>query len=214
MKMWEKHKEHLQSGEWHIHTNYTDGNNSIHEYCKKAVELGIPLVAFTEHVRKDLTYDFSDFLEDIEKAREKFNLIILSGCEAKVLPNGELDVNNEILKEIDYPVFAYHSFPKDINLYVDSLKNVLNNKYVNTWAHPGIFLEKKCLKIPDDQLIEILTSVANSKVLLEINSKYNMPPTKWINLAKKKEINFVIGNDVHNVESLCLNENIKNKRLL
>jgi DNA polymerase (family 10)/putative hydrolase len=85
MKTWKKYVDYLLEGEWHIHTNYTDGKNTVFEYCEKAVEIGIPLLAFTEHVRKELTYDFNQFLNEIEEAREEFDLIILSGCEAKVL---------------------------------------------------------------------------------------------------------------------------------
>ncbi|KAF5426106.1 MAG: PHP domain-containing protein [Candidatus Methanomarinus sp.] len=203
MKTWEKYSEYLLKGEWHIHTNYTDGKNSVYDYCQKAVEVGIPLVAFTEHVRKNLNYDFCSFLDDIDKVKEEFDLIILSGCEAKVLPNGDLDVNDEILKEIDYPIFAFHSFPADVDIYFNSLKNVLKNKYVNTWAHPGAFLEKKHLQIPDDQFVEILNSMSKRKILLEMNCKYDVPSPKWIDLAKISDICLVKGSDVHNIESFC-----------
>ncbi len=203
MKTWEKYSEYLLKGEWHIHTNYTDGKNSVYECCQKAAEVGIPLVAFTEHVKKHLDYDFCSFLNDIDKAKEEFDLIILSGCETKVLPNGDLDVNDDILKEIDYPIFAFHSFPADVGIYFDSLKSVLKNKYVNTWAHPGAFLKKKGLQIPDDQLVIILNLMSKQKILLEINCKYDVPSAKWIDLAKMSDICLVRGSDVHNIDSFC-----------
>lgn len=202
MKTWEKYSDYLLKGEWHIHTNYTDGKNTVYEYCQKAVEVGIPLVAFTEHVRKHLSYDFSTFLDDIDKAREHFDLIVLSGCEAKVLPNGEIDVDDSILKDVDYPIFAFHSFPDNIDIYVDSLRSVLNNKQLNTWAHPCAFLEKKGLEIPPEQIIEILNLMKSRKVLLEINNKYGVPTPKWKDLAKTHGICLVKGSDVHNIESI------------
>ena len=36
----EEYSQYLLSGEWHIHTNYSDGENSVDDYCKRAVELG------------------------------------------------------------------------------------------------------------------------------------------------------------------------------
>lgn len=66
MKTWQRYPEFLIKGEWHVHTCYTDGQNTIDECCQKAVEIGIPLIAFTEHVRKNLNYDFHNFLNDIE----------------------------------------------------------------------------------------------------------------------------------------------------
>lgn len=198
LKKWKKYKDYLEMGCWHVHTNYTDGENSVDEYCLKTVKLKIPLIAFTEHVRKELTYDFNQFLEDIEKARGEFpELIILSGVEAKVLPNGELDVEELILREVDYPIFAFHSFPKDIDLYIESLNSVLRNKYVNTWAHPGAFLLRHGLELPEKELIKIFKLMREQDVLLEINRKYEVPIEKWMSIARRWNVGLVRGDDVH-----------------
>jgi putative hydrolase len=204
MKTWKKYENYLLEGEWHIHTNYTDGKSTIFEYCEKAVQKRIPLLAFTEHVRKDLTYDFGDFLNDIERAKNEFDLILLSGCEAKVLPNGELDVEKQILKDIDYPIFAFHSFPNDIDKYVECLKNVLKNKYLNAWAHPGHFSLKYNLKLPEDQLVEVLNLMNKQDVLFEINKKYKLPDN-WKNAANKHNVKMVIGSDIHCAEDMEIN---------
>lgn len=209
MKVWKKYTNYLLSGEWHVHTNYTDGKNTVREYCERAMELGIPLIAFTEHVRRMLDYDFNDFLNDIEKAREEFDLIILSGCEAKVLPNGELDVEDWILREVDYPIFAFHSFPRDLDLYLGSLKKVLRNKYVNTWAHPGVFLRRYGFELGGDDLINIFKLMNKHEVLLEINSRYNVPSKEWIDLAKGYGVGVVHGSDAHSLEAIDKNGNMK-----
>jgi len=197
VKVWKKYEEYLMKGEWHVHTNYTDGRNSVDELCKKAQNIGIPLIAFTEHVRKDLKYDFSSFLNDIDRAKEEYELILLSGCEAKVLPNGELDVNPDILKEVEYPIFAFHAFPKSLDIYLDSLKQVLKNKYVCTWAHPGAFLKKEGLELPEKELKTIFTLMNKKDILLEINKKYEVPKKKWKEIANEHNVQFVRGNDIH-----------------
>lgn len=202
MKSWKKYIEFLTEGDWHIHTNYTDGKNTVFEYCEKAVEIEVPLLAFTEHVRKDLNYDFNKFLNDIEFAKKEFDLIILSGCEAKVLPNGELDIKKDILKKVDYPIFSFHSFPNDIELYVETLKNVLKNKYVNTWAHPGELLLMRNLKFLQDDLKKIFELMHKHEVLFEINRKYNIPTEEWINLARDHNVKIVNGSDAHCIEDL------------
>lgn len=200
MKTWKKYIDYLLVGEWHIHTSYTDGNNSVFEYCEKAIEVGIPLLTFTEHVRKNLNYDFNSFLNEVEKAREEFDLIILSGCEAKVLPNGELDVEEWILREVDYPIFAFHSFPEDIDIYAESLKSVLRNGYVNAWAHPGIFLSRNSLELPEKDLIYIFELMGKQDVLLEMNRKYSVPSEKWVSVARDYTVRLVNGNDIHSIE--------------
>ena len=60
-KNWIKYDEYLLTVDWHIHTNWTDGENTVFEYCERAVQEGIPLIAFIEHVRKKLNYDFRRF---------------------------------------------------------------------------------------------------------------------------------------------------------
>lgn len=208
MKTWKKYESYLLEGEWHIHTNYTDGKCTIFEYCEKAVQIGIPLLAFTEHVRKCIEYDFEDFIANFEKAKDDFDLILLSGCEAKVLPDGELDVEEQILREIDYPIFAFHSFPDDINKYVECLKNVLKNKYINAWAHPGSFLLRHNLKLPEDHLVEVLKLMNRHEVLFELNSKHRLPEN-WKNAAKKYNVKMVKGSDAHCAKDLEISRQIK-----
>ncbi len=203
MKIWKRYEKYLMKGEWHIHTNYTDGENSVFEICKRAKELEIPLIAFTEHVRRELTYDFNEFLNDIEQAREEFpEIIILSGVEAKVLPDYSLNVEDNIIREVDYPIFAFHSFPWDRKLYLKCLKKVIKNKYVNAWAHPGLFLQRTGFSLTVDELRGIFNLMKRHDVLLEVNRRYNLPEKEWINMASEMGVKTVRGSDVHSIEQL------------
>ncbi|QYZ79823.1 PHP domain-containing protein [Methanofollis formosanus] len=204
MKIWKKYSQYLLSGEWHIHTSYTDGESSVDDYCKRAVELGIPLIVFTEHVRHNLSYDFNAYMDDIDNAREKYDLIILSGCEAKVLPDGTLDVDDDILKQVDYPIFAFHSFPRDIDIYLDALYDVLRNPYVNTWAHPGVFLKRSGLYLSEKRLYNLFKNLNDNDTLIEQNMKYNAPPEAWLNITRRCRVNYVRGSDCHRVGDLKL----------
>lgn len=203
MKTWETYERYLLSGEWHIHTNYTDGKNNVLDFCKKAVELGIPLMAFTEHVRRQLRYDFNRFLNDIEIAREEFpDLIILSGAEAKVLPESTLNIDEALLNRVDYPIFAFHSFPPDLRTYVNCLKTVLGDTRINAWAHPGLFLRRTGLLLSQREIIEISGLMVEKKVLLEVNEKYGLPEKEWVETALRNGVKIVRGNDIHSLEDL------------
>ena len=200
------YKQFFFTGEWHIHTNYTDGKNSVFDYCQAAINLGLPLLSFTEHVRKNLTYDFDSLLNDIEKAKKKFpELILLTGCEAKVLPDGTPDCNEDILKTCNYVLFAYHSFPPDSELYFSSLETILNNKYIDCWAHPGLFFKKNPeLPFSESQLLKIFDILKRRDILFEINFKYNLPQDNWINLYLENHFNrnIIFGGDIHSVLQL------------
>ena len=94
---------------FHLHTNYTDGLSSIEDYCLWASRNGCDTIVFTEHVRKELSYDFYSFLSDIENAKRKFpNMDIWVGVEAKILLDGELDISDEVLPKIEIICFACH----------------------------------------------------------------------------------------------------------
>ncbi|MHA1754626.1 MAG: PHP domain-containing protein [Candidatus Odinarchaeia archaeon] len=198
MKKWEKYKKYLLTGEWHIHTNYTDGENTIFEICEYAKKLKIPLIAFTEHIRKKPTYNFEEYVQKIDEARIKYpELIILNGVEAKVLPGGKLDVKSEILSKVDLCMFAFHSFPINLEEYYSSLKTIIKNPNVDIWGHPGLFLKKNNLTLRTAQLEEIFELMSKNKVLLELNNKYSLPKTEWLKKALEKGVIVVRGGDIH-----------------
>jgi DNA polymerase (family 10)/putative hydrolase len=203
MKTWEKHKKFLMSGNWHVHTSYTDGDNTVREYCQIAVKRKIPLLAFTEHVRRALDYDFGTFLDEIELARREFpKLEILSGCEAKLLPGGGMDVSKGVLRKVDYPILAEHSFPDDANLYLSALKKALKIPELNAWGHPGLHLIATGRSISECELKKVFGIMKRNKVLLELNEKYKLPLASWIKLAKKEGVTFVSGTDAHSKKEL------------
>lgn len=129
-------------GEWHVHTDYTDGRSSVIDYTSLAHELNIPTVAFTEHVSVECSYDYDNLLTDIEMAREKYpDMNILSGFEAKVLPDGTLNCPDSILEKADLKIFAFHSFPQNKEKYMLAIREVISNYELDVWAHPGLFLK-------------------------------------------------------------------------
>ncbi len=202
MKTWHRYEHHTLSGEWHIHTTYTDGGNSVAEYCEVASDYGIPLLAFTEHVSIELTYDFNEFLEEIDSARSQYDLIILSGCEAKVLPDGSLNVSDSVIGEVDYPIFSFHSFPGDLALFLESLERVFQDRRVNTWAHPGRLPVRQNLEIDSEALQAIMKQMKHNNILLEVNRRYGLPKNEWVEEAKRIGLNLFRGSDVHSIEGL------------
>lgn len=198
-KNWVKYKSYLLTGEWHIHTNYTDGHNSVDDYCRQALKLGIPLVVFSEHVRQRIDYDFNALLGEIELARSRYpELAILSGCEAKVLENGKLDVSDEILEQCEIVLMAFHSFPIDAGKYYDALRIALASPKVDIWAHPGLFLIKNDLTLSNSQIEEVANIARRNSVLIELNARYDMPPKEWLDKLKGR-VGFVRGSDIHSL---------------
>ena len=76
--------------DYHVHsTNSFDGKNTIEEMCRKAIEMGLYEICFTEHFSvdpRDVSYgilNYERYDDEIEKAKEKFSgrLHIKKGME-------------------------------------------------------------------------------------------------------------------------------------
>jgi DNA polymerase (family 10)/putative hydrolase len=202
MKAWERYPELRLSGEWHAHTSFTDGTATVDQLCAAAVRRSVPLIAFTEHVRRSLDYDFGALLEHIDRAREAYDITILSGLEAKVLPDGSLDVDDGVLASVDHPIFAYHSFPADKQLFLSSLEQVISSNRAHAWAHPGTFTDRTGIGLDDDELAGVMDMMARHRVALEINTRYMTPNARWMRAAKLKGVAIIRGSDIHSLADL------------
>ena len=205
MKRWIKYADFLKNGCWHVHTSYTDGENSVDEYCKKACELKFPLIAFTEHVRKNLDYDFDVLIEDVKRARETYrSLIILVGCETKVLDlEGNLDIDNNVIKKCEIVFGAFHSFPfSDKKDYIDAIKNMLRKNQIDVWAHPTYLAQKRGYNLFNEEIKDILNLCIENNVLIEYSLKYDLPKKIFLEIGQKLGVNIVRGRDAHNIKQI------------
>lgn len=211
MKRWHNYEQHLLEGDWHVHTKYTDGKNTVFEYCEQAERNGLGLIAFTEHVRRNLDYNFDDFLADIYAAKDKFDLDVLAGCEAKVLDcEGTLDVLDDVLKECEIVLGAFHRFePVEKDAYLMALKSMLSNPDVDIWAHPTLFAKRNKFTLSVEDIHSILDWSSEYNVLIEKNMKYNVPDKKFIKLASNIGCKFVNGSDAHRLNELLNLKKIK-----
>lgn len=214
VKRWKKYEDFLLRGDWHIHTNYTDGQNTVFEICETAVKNGLEMIAFSEHVNKVLDYNFDNFLSDIYSARDKFDLKILVGCEAKVLDlEGNIDVEKDVLKSCEIVLGVFHSFLyQDKDNYMKTLKNMLKNPDVDIWGHPTLFTHRHMIQLNKDDILDIVTACMENEVLIERNLNYGLPTQKFIDIVLEKKWKFVIGSDSHRTLDLPNKELLKRVR--
>lgn len=208
MISWERFNR-LISGRYlfHIHTDYTDGDLGVHEYFSYADKNNISTIIFTEHVRKRLNYNFDDFLLEIKKNNKYFpGIRAITGIECKILPSGKLDVRDEIANKVNIIGIACHSFPGDGQLYLKSMKEVIDSSFsdkIRVWLHPGLFFLKYSQFQKDDLFFDQfkgLVHLANQKRIFgEINKKYELPNAIFDEKMFKYKI---FGADAHNLDEL------------
>lgn len=202
-RRWLLHRANLLRGDWHMHTVFTDGRSTVHDYCEAARSLGLQLIALTEHVRRELEYDFGAFVDCVDAARRDYpDITILRGCETKVLnPDGELDVSEDVLSHCDVVLAAFHSFPEP-SRYVTGVLNMLANPRVDVWAHPTLYCRKRGLVLLESEMEQIVEQCREHGVLLELNGRYRLPDGRFLEAAQRAGLTSVWGSDAHHVSEL------------
>ncbi len=203
MKRWQAYSKDLLVGDWQVHSTWSDGKNSILDYCEEASRQGLRLIAFTEHVRRELKYDFSVYVREVEKARSLFpDLKILAGCEAKVLnPQGELDAPEAVLKDCDVVLGAFHSFDPS-ERYLEALEAMLSNPLVDIWAHPTLYARKHGINLSEQEKERLVRLCMEKQVVIEFNGKYDLPDPSMREKVRALGAPYVYGSDAHSVDEL------------
>ena len=97
----------------HIHTENSDGVYSVGEILRKAIDLGLEYIAFTDH---DLDQICANGL-DRRELKKKYNLTVINGAELTVLFNGK---EIELLAYNYNPLFAKFILPIFLDGVVDN----------------------------------------------------------------------------------------------
>jgi DNA polymerase (family 10)/putative hydrolase len=203
-KRWKQYHAWLGLGDWHVHSAWSnDAQGTIADYCRRARANGLKLIAFTEHVRRKIEFNYQQFAEDIDAARREFpDLIILKGCEAKVLNvAGEIDAPDDVLAQCDVVVGSFHSFA-DPSQYVPALCSMLRNPQVDIWGHPTLYCVKQGISLDYATLESVVELCIEHDVLIEFNQKYRLPSTAMRDLVRRRRATYVFGSDAHRVEDV------------
>lgn len=164
-------------GDLHIHTNYSDGISSIYEIARESKDIGYKYIGICDHAEdlkfaKGLTEKriYKERLE-IRKIEKLFNdLKIFFGIEANIRNDGSIDVNEYILKDLDFVVASVHNnFNEDMKSNMKRLINAIRNPYVTVIGHPSgrKISERAEMKIDWDIFFN---EIKKSNTILEINS--------------------------------------------
>ena len=195
-------------GDLHVHSEYSDGVNTIEEIALSAKDIGYEYIGIADHSKTSKIAGGLDEdelkrkNEEIDKLNQKIKGIkILKGAEVDILSDGSLDYSSQILKELDYVIVAIHQgFKKNVG---ERIKKAMENPYVDILAHPtGRLLSGR--EGYDVDIEEIIEYAEKYKVILEINSYPDRLDLNDINILKAlgKNINFSIGTDAHNIGML------------
>ncbi len=192
-------------GDFHCHSNWDGGEDSIEEMANQAMSLGYKYLGISDHakfLKIEKGLDEKRLLEQnkhIKKLNEKFNgFKIFQGVEANILNDGSLDIKDEVLKKLDYVSVGIHSnFKMSEKEMTERIIKAIKNPYVKILNHPtGRILQKR--EGFELDLEKIFKVAKEYKVALEINSSERADlSAEAARRAKECGVKLVIGTDAH-----------------
>ena len=203
-------------GDLHMHTDATDGRDTIRQMAEAALARGLAYVAITDHSKNlAMTNGLDDAraLAHLQRIREvdaeladqyEGRIRILSGIEVDILAEGQLDLDDSTLAQMDIVIASIHSrFDQPIEQMTDRILRAIENPHVRILGHPTgrKVLSREAYAVHIDQ---ILKRAAELGVAVE----HNASPARadlndlHLRLAKQHGCKITVNTDAHATEEL------------
>ncbi len=193
-------------GDFHAHSKWSDGNNSIEEMAIAAKDEGYKYIAITDHssglgIAHGLTEErLKKQIEEIRSINRRFKgFRILCGMEVDIRADGSIDMPDHMLAELDIVVAAVHtSFNQNEERITRRILKAIENPHVDIIAHPTSRLigEREPTAV---DMEAVFNAAAKHKKALEINAMPSRLDLKDIHIHRAREqgIMLAIGTDSH-----------------
>ena len=163
-------------GDLHMHTTWSDGAASVRRMVESAADRGYAYMAVTDHspstrVVRGLDGEAlrSQAAEIAAVQADLPGIRILRGCEVDILPDGSLDLPDEVLASLDLVIASVHSsFEMTQARMTERMIRAMSNPLVHVVAHPTGRKIGRRPGYPLD-LEAFLTAAAELGVAVEIN---------------------------------------------
>jgi len=200
-------------GDLHSHSDWDGGADSIEEMAEKAKKLGYQYLGISDHtkfLKIEKGLDEEKLLKqnkEIKRINKKLKgFKILHGCEANILNDGSLDINDEILAKMDYVIAGVHSsFKMSEEAMTERIIRAVKNPHVKIISHltGRLLLKRDGYKL---DIEKIFKTAEKEKVILEINASPKRLDLNDFNVreAIKRGIKLIIGSDAHQKSQLEL----------
>jgi DNA polymerase (family 10) len=165
-------------GDLHVHTDATDGTASLEAMVEAARAAGLDYIAVTDHsvsLRVAHGLDARRLRKQVEAiARLNGRLsgfTVLASAEVDILPDGRLDLPDEVLRDLDLVVAAIHSsFELPRAAQTERVLRALDHPHCTILAHPtGRMIGSR--KAVDLDLDRILRAAKARGAVMEVNSQ-------------------------------------------
>lgn len=199
-------------GDVHMHTSETDGTRTIREMAEAAILRGRLYIAITDHSKHlAMTNGMDDkrtlaHAARVRQVNEEMEgrIHIFTGIEVDILAEGQLDLEDETLAQLDIVVASVHSrFDQPSEAMTARVLRAIENPYVRILGHPT---GRKLLK-RDPYAID-LDQIFRRAAQLGVAVEHNAAPARTdlsdanMRLAKSLGCKISMNTDAHAEEEL------------
>ena len=198
-------------GDVHMHTVETDGRNTIEEMADAARARGYKYMAITDH-SKNLAFanglDDKRAVEHIKRIRDTNENIdgikIFAGIEVDILADGDLDLSDDVLAQMDLVIASVHSvFNQEPAKMTERLLKAISNPNTSIIGHPTgrIQLRRDAYQF---DMHAVLAEAAKRRVAMELNSYPDRLDLNDVHLrqARQHGVKIVINTDAHHTSHM------------
>ncbi len=202
-------------GDFHVHTDWSEGINPLPEMVGAAKRLGYEYIAITDHSRSlGVAHGLSEErlleqIKEIGKLNDKNrDFHIFTGTEVDIKADASVDFPDSILSQCDVVVAALHVGQRQTRREITGrLVTAMENEHVDIIAHPTgrIIGEREAYDVDMEVLLD---AAASTGTVLEINAYPSRLDLNDVNArkAKNKGVTLTIDTDAHSMEQLGLME--------
>jgi DNA polymerase (family X) len=199
-------------GDLHVHTNRTDGRNTLAEMADAAKKLGYAYIALCDHSQRVTVAhglkpkDVHDQIREIDRYNQTHQGIrILKSIEVDILKDGSLDLPDEILARLDMCVCSVHShlkLPRDEQ--TQRVIQAMKNPHCTIVGHPSGRLINERPPCEMD-IKKIMEAAKKHHCMLELNAHPDRLDLTDIHctMAKDMGVPIVISTDAHHIDHLA-----------
>ncbi len=198
-------------GDVHMHTVETDGKCTIEEMAEAAHARGYKYMAITDH-SKNLA--FANGLDDrraeehIKKIRaadqQMDGIKIFAGIEVDILADGQLDLSDSVLEQMDLVIASVHShMNQEPAQMTERLLRAVSNPNTSLIGHPtGRLLLRRDAYQYDMEAV--LKAAAQHKVAMELNAYPDRLDLsdRHLRMARERGVKIVINTDAHHTSHM------------
>ncbi|MGH9867697.1 MAG: DNA polymerase/3'-5' exonuclease PolX [Candidatus Polarisedimenticolia bacterium] len=198
-------------GVLHVHTNWSDGTDTLEDMVKVAAERGDTFVGISDHSRT-AAYAGGLSLERVAEQRRALaalrrrytKLTILHGTESDILKDGSLDYPAEVLDAFDFVIGSVHShFSLPEQEQTARVVRAIANPHLTCVGHPTgrLLLQREGFSL---DMEKVMDAAARHGKLIELNAQPHRLDIDWraCRRAAQKGVKVSINPDAHSLEEM------------